>query len=185
MNSTRIKNLFAPRQLSAQQAKFNEEDPELHHYTSGRWLWDEEKELAARRIQFSPSALMTVAAKTTGSRTSTNLTKLAEGHFNKAFLIQMNDGQEVVAKLPNPNSGFPFWTTASEVATMDFVRLALSQGPRKLIGIDFERCRDPNTESSVVERSSVIQKCCRLRIHHHGEGQWRAAEQILGPDHIS
>ena len=33
----------------------------------------------------------------------------------------MDDGQEVIAKVPNPNSGTPYFTTASEVATMDFV----------------------------------------------------------------
>lgn len=34
----------------------------------------------------------------------------------------MNDGNEVIAKVPNPNAGRPHFTTASEVATMDFVR---------------------------------------------------------------
>lgn len=33
----------------------------------------------------------------------------------------MDDGTEVVAKLPNPNAGAPHFTTASEVATMEFV----------------------------------------------------------------
>lgn len=33
----------------------------------------------------------------------------------------MDDGREVIAKLPNPNAGRPYFTTASEVATMDFV----------------------------------------------------------------
>ncbi|KAJ5896137.1 uncharacterized protein N7473_005536 [Penicillium subrubescens] len=32
----------------------------------------------------------------------------------------MDDGQEVVAKVPNPNAGTPHFTTASEVATMEF-----------------------------------------------------------------
>ena len=41
--------------------------------------------------------------------------------FNKAFLLSMEDGREVVAKVPNPNAGIPHFTTASEVATMDFV----------------------------------------------------------------
>ncbi|KAE8151558.1 phosphotransferase enzyme family protein [Aspergillus avenaceus] len=34
----------------------------------------------------------------------------------------MKDGRQLVAKIPNPNAGLPFLTTASEVATMDFVR---------------------------------------------------------------
>lgn len=36
--------------------------------------------------------------------------------------MTMDDGREVVAKVPNPNAGIPHFTTASEVATMDFVR---------------------------------------------------------------
>jgi hypothetical protein len=36
----------------------------------------------------------------------------------------MDDGQEVVAKVPNPNAGTPHFTTASEVATMEFVSLS-------------------------------------------------------------
>jgi hypothetical protein len=33
----------------------------------------------------------------------------------------MDDGDEVVAKLPNPNAGPPFYTLSSEVATRHFV----------------------------------------------------------------
>lgn len=47
--------------------------------------------------------------------------KCVEGQFNKAFLMTMNDGTEVLAKIPNPNAGPSFYTTASEVATRDFV----------------------------------------------------------------
>lgn len=35
--------------------------------------------------------------------------------------MTMNDGTEVLAKIPNPNAGPSFYTTASEVATRDFV----------------------------------------------------------------
>jgi hypothetical protein len=48
--------------------------------------------------------------------------KISEGQFNKAFLLTMDDEREVIAKLPNPNAGLPHFTTASEVATMNFVR---------------------------------------------------------------
>ncbi|PWY70977.1 hypothetical protein BO70DRAFT_399593 [Aspergillus heteromorphus CBS 117.55] len=34
----------------------------------------------------------------------------------------MTDGRQLVAKVPNPNAGFPFYKTASEVATMEFAR---------------------------------------------------------------
>ncbi|OAL71125.1 hypothetical protein A7D00_4788 [Trichophyton violaceum] len=37
----------------------------------------------------------------------------------------MDNGREVVAKVPNPNASIPRFTTASEVATMDFARKIL------------------------------------------------------------
>ncbi|KAL2385017.1 hypothetical protein RJZ90_001633 [Blastomyces dermatitidis] len=45
--------------------------------------------------------------------------------FNKTFLMSMENGREVVAKVPNPNAGIAHFTTASEVATMDFARKIL------------------------------------------------------------
>lgn len=48
--------------------------------------------------------------------------KFQEGEYNKVFLLRMDNGYEVIAKLPNPNAGPPHYTTASEVATVNFVR---------------------------------------------------------------
>ncbi|KAF2426322.1 hypothetical protein EJ08DRAFT_671908 [Tothia fuscella] len=48
--------------------------------------------------------------------------KLPEGNFNKTFLARMQDGRQIIARLPNPNAGRSQCTTASEVATMDYVR---------------------------------------------------------------
>lgn len=47
--------------------------------------------------------------------------KFREGQYNKVFQLVMDNGAEVVAKVPNPNAGPAYYTTASEVATMDFV----------------------------------------------------------------
>jgi hypothetical protein len=33
----------------------------------------------------------------------------------------MHDGRQFIARLPNPNAGHPHYTTASEVATLDYV----------------------------------------------------------------
>ncbi|KAL9083058.1 MAG: hypothetical protein Q9165_008682 [Trypethelium subeluteriae] len=48
--------------------------------------------------------------------------KVAEGMHNKAFVLTMDNGMEVVAKLPNPNAGPPRYTIASEVATRKMLR---------------------------------------------------------------
>jgi hypothetical protein len=49
------------------------------------------------------------------------VTKLPEGNFNKTLLVKMHDGRQFIARLPNPNAGHPHYTTASEVATLDYV----------------------------------------------------------------
>ena len=51
--------------------------------------------------------------------------KVAEGGFNKIFLLTMKDGLEVIARLPTPIAGPSHYTTASEVATLDLLRNTL------------------------------------------------------------
>ncbi|KAH6675935.1 hypothetical protein B0J14DRAFT_447581, partial [Halenospora varia] len=49
------------------------------------------------------------------------LLKCTEGQYNKAFLMTIGNGAEVLTKIPNFNPGPAFYTTASEVATRYFV----------------------------------------------------------------
>ncbi|EER42297.1 conserved hypothetical protein [Histoplasma capsulatum var. duboisii H88] len=44
--------------------------------------------------------------------------------YNKNFVLTMDVGQTVIAKVPNPNAGIAYFTTAIEVATVDFLILA-------------------------------------------------------------
>lgn len=99
------------------------DDDSFYHYTGGRWLFNEAEQLADRCVKFNMAELVRVATKSLGCSPSScvSVEKLPEGNYNKAFLIKMCDGRQVVAKVPNPNAGLPFYTTASEVATMDFV----------------------------------------------------------------
>jgi hypothetical protein len=65
--------------------------------------------------------LIRLAASAIGSDSCVSVMKISEGQFNKVFLLAIDDGREVIAKLPNPNAGRPHFTTASELATMNFV----------------------------------------------------------------
>jgi hypothetical protein len=60
------------------------------------------------------------------SRTGTKVLKCIEGLHNKAFVLTMDNGAEVCAKLPNPNAGPSRYTTASEVATRQVVGASAS-----------------------------------------------------------
>lgn len=118
------RNRLAIRTITGCRDKMALEDSHFEHffrYTSGRWLWDEEQQLRDRYKAFDVSQLQILAAQAVGSDSCASITKLAEGGFNKVFRLLMSDGKTVLARIPNPNAGPPFYTTASEVATMEFV----------------------------------------------------------------
>lgn len=76
-----------------------------------------------RYVAFDISELVKVAAQAVSSTSCVSLDILPDGLHSKTFLLEMDDGAQVVAKLPTPCAGRPQFTTASEVATMDYVSL--------------------------------------------------------------
>ncbi|KAF3479937.1 uncharacterized protein GIQ15_06913 [Arthroderma uncinatum] len=78
--------------------------------------------MSQRYRHFDVKRLASIAAASVGAETCTGIEKCADGMYNKAFLLTMDNGSQVVAKIPNPNAGLPHLTTASEVATMEFAR---------------------------------------------------------------
>ena len=96
---------------------------DFFRYTSGRWLWDEDEQLQERFRIFKVPELQRVAAECTGAKACIEMSKIGEGGFNKVFRLRLDNDLKVIARIPNPNAGEPYVTTASEVATMDFVSL--------------------------------------------------------------
>ncbi|OAL74724.1 hypothetical protein A7D00_0318 [Trichophyton violaceum] len=62
----------------------------------------------------------------------------------------MDDGKEVIAKIPNPNAGHPHFVTSSEVATMEFVRNRLHIPAPKV----YSWCSDASKSKVDVMRKS-------------------------------
>lgn len=81
--------------------------------------------MAERYVRFNVPEFMRTAARAVGRETCVSIIKITEGGFNKIFLLIMDDGYEVIARIPTPIAGPPHHTTASEVATMDFLRTRL------------------------------------------------------------
>lgn len=94
---------------------------DFFNYTSGRCLWDEEEQLRERYREFDILELQKVATESACGGSCVRMEKLGEGSYNKSFKLVMANGGIVVARIPNPNAGPAHLTTASEVATMDFV----------------------------------------------------------------
>ncbi|KAF7968156.1 hypothetical protein HWV62_31736 [Athelia sp. TMB] len=98
-------------------------DDSLFSYTSGRWLYNEAEQLAQRYLKFDVGALHRVVFDVCGSPVVAMEKK--EGLFNKSFMCTLADGQQVTARIKNPIAGPEHLMTASEVATMDYVRSVL------------------------------------------------------------
>jgi hypothetical protein len=96
---------------------------DLFNYTRGRFVCDEKYEMSQRLVRFNVNELARCAADAIGANTCVNIEKYPEGMYNKSMLLTMDNGSQVVVKVPNPNAGIPHFTTASEVATMDFVSI--------------------------------------------------------------
>ena len=104
--------------------------------------YNEAYELSRRRSRFNVQGLIEKAVEVSGHGVTScmllafvgtcwvggvanslgiRVMKYQEGEYNKVFLLTMDNGAEVVAKVPNLNAGPAHHTTASEVATMSYV----------------------------------------------------------------
>ncbi|KAF1953419.1 hypothetical protein CC80DRAFT_569370 [Byssothecium circinans] len=130
---------------------------QFYKYTSGRWLWNEKYRLARRYVEFNLLGLLQVSAQAIGARSCVKVEKLPSGNFSKVFLISMDDGRELIAKLPNPNAGRPHFTTASEVATMDYVRNVLGIPAPQVYSWSSSTDNPVGAEYILMERSGGVE----------------------------
>jgi len=79
---------------------------------------------AERRRVFNVDGLCRLAAQSVDRSPDdvVDLTKFAEGGFNRTFLITMRGGFQMVARIPYPATIPKYFAVASEVATMAFLR---------------------------------------------------------------
>ncbi|TVY92124.1 Altered inheritance of mitochondria protein, mitochondrial [Lachnellula willkommii] len=77
-----------------------------------------------------------------------------EGQYNKAFLMTMDNGVQVLAKIPNPNAGSAFYTTASEVATRNFVREVLSFPVPRILTYSLDPLNPVGVEYIIEEKAA-------------------------------
>ncbi|KAI5295477.1 hypothetical protein KEM52_001251 [Ascosphaera acerosa] len=128
----------------------------LSNFTRGRFITDESENLAKRRIRFNLEALCDAAARASGARKCVAITKYPEGMFNKAYLLRMDDGRQVVAKLPNPNAGIPRLTTASEVASMDFFRRVTGTPVPRVLDYSADAGNPVGSEYIIMEKMEGV-----------------------------
>ena len=123
----------------------------LYRYESSRFLYGEEEQLKERYKKFSVPALMEVSRKATSSRACVDISKHAESTFKKDFLCTMDDGKKVIARIPHDLDRAPRYTTASEVATMDFVRRKVNIPVPEVFDYSIESNNEVGSEYIIME----------------------------------
>jgi hypothetical protein len=98
--------------------KLTASDPYV--YTTGRWLDQDRIQCEARHVKFDFAALCAKAVKVCTGATKVVRYEKKEGGFNRVFLLSMDNGARVVARVPYRIAGPRRLTTNSEVATMAY-----------------------------------------------------------------
>lgn len=96
----------------------------LFSYTSGRFLYNEKFRRQERYVGFNVEAFKELAAQgiEPGHGKVTNITKFAEGGFNRVFLLTMEDDFQAIAKIPYKIALPRRHATASEAATLELLQ---------------------------------------------------------------
>ncbi|OQE94820.1 hypothetical protein PENNAL_c0003G02277 [Penicillium nalgiovense] len=158
--SSRLGQHYVPRSpelytetQNGKDEKITEQD--LHRYTRHRWLFNEEKELSNRYVDFDLQQLVRVAVDVCeGAQPCTKVTKCAEGLHNKAFILTMDNGCEVFAKLPNPNAGAARFTIASEIATRKLISDVLNVLVPRVLAWSFDAASSPVGAEYIIEEKA-------------------------------
>jgi hypothetical protein len=87
--------------------------------------FNETNRLTERYIKLRPTELQRIAGEAIQQSYCLGIAKLAEGGFNKVFSLRVKNSRGLIACIPTLIAGPPYYTTASEVATIDFLRVVL------------------------------------------------------------
>ncbi|TAQ88177.1 hypothetical protein B7494_g3491 [Chlorociboria aeruginascens] len=152
-------------------------EEELYRYTRNRWIYNEAEQLSKRCLKFNLPELLKAAVaavsndgahycvsllcpQSVQTRTDlfrgTRVLKCREGLNNKAYLLTMDNGLEIFAKLPNPIAGPAYYATASEVATRAFLRDVLNIPTPRIIAWSAHRDNPVGAEYLLEEKAPGV-----------------------------
>lgn len=103
-------------------------DDHIHRYNTGRFLVNEEYELARRYSPFDLHALCAIVSSLPSVASPIRRVEKKEGGYNKALLMTAENNRTVIAKVPCRNIVPRQYATASEVAVLTFGMLLIVTG---------------------------------------------------------
>jgi hypothetical protein len=94
--------------------------PDFHNYTRGRWLINDALERQARYLSFNHKELCTIVLSKSPGANCIISTERKDGSNSRILIFSLDNGKNVVAKLPTYVAGPKRLTSSSEVATMEY-----------------------------------------------------------------
>ncbi|KAF4633803.1 hypothetical protein G7Y89_g4304 [Cudoniella acicularis] len=118
--------------------------------------YNEAYNLSQKYLKFNLQEFVRIAVEATskgGSRRCTEVLKCKESMNNRVYLLTMDNGSVVFAKLPNSSAGPASYTTASEVATCAFLREVLDIPTPRIMAWPARKTNPGGAEYILEERA--------------------------------
>ncbi|KAL6709562.1 hypothetical protein ACN47E_001497 [Coniothyrium glycines] len=142
-----------------QSSAWQEQPPgfDPYTYTSGRWLKQDRLQRQARQIKFDYPALCRRAIQACPGASKIVRQEKKEGSFNRAFLLHMDNGPCVVARIPFTVAGPQRLITNSEVATIAYIRAHTTIPVPKILDWNDDPTNSTGTEYIIMEHVPGVQ----------------------------
>ncbi|SMY21314.1 unnamed protein product [Zymoseptoria tritici ST99CH_1A5] len=147
-------------------------DFDPHGYTSGRWLRLDDRQLKARQIAFDFDKLRDKVISCSAGASSIVKCVKVEGGFNRAFIIQLDNGASLVARIPFSVAGPARLTTNSEMATMEYIRKNTTVPLPTVLDWSDDPTNPIGTEYIIMEHAPGVSL-------HHRWGTMNVEQRIL------
>ncbi|OAX82056.1 hypothetical protein ACJ72_03598 [Emergomyces africanus] len=131
------------------------DDP--YTYTGGRWLHQDELQRQSRALRFDFPRLCETAIKLCDGASKVTKYEKKEGGYNRVFVLTMDTGKRVVARIPTPVAGPQRLTVHSEVATISYLQLKLSLPIPKILAWSDDSSNPVGIEYIIQEHADGVQ----------------------------
>ncbi|KAL4802496.1 hypothetical protein BDV18DRAFT_146832 [Aspergillus unguis] len=121
-------------------------------YTSTRLPSNGKQRPPIQHVKFDMDRLIKSATRALGllPKNCIKVEKFYDAKFSRTFLFTMDNNREVLAKIPHPDAGLPYYTTASEVATLKLARGVLEAPVPKVLAWSSDAASTPIGSEYIV-----------------------------------
>ncbi|KAL4244381.1 Mitochondrial inheritance protein 9 [Abortiporus biennis] len=146
-----------------------------------RWMYNEIEQYNARQISFDPDAVQRIAGSIVGGD-CTQFERFTDGAYNRIYILGFDNRKELILRIPwSPVAGPSYFMTASEVATMEFMREVLDAPVPRVLAWSANAQTSP-IGSEFILMEGVLGRCSELAFSQIGSLYFKedVSEELQG-----